>query len=157
MKVIDNRLLDDVASQAALSNRKRKNYNFHSEYNDPVNRMLNAFEPETYVRPHKHEDPDKIEVFVLLQGKALIVEFDDAGEITSHTVLSKDAGVLGVEIAERVWHTVISLEKGTVLYEVKPGPYVMAADKNFAAWAPEEGTVGCLQYNEIIKQTLGIE
>jgi cupin fold WbuC family metalloprotein len=81
MIVIHRQLVSSVSEGAKNSPRLRKNYNFHADYADPVNRMLNAFEPWTYVRPHKHESPDKCEVFVILTGKALALRFDDAGEI----------------------------------------------------------------------------
>ena len=154
MKKVDAVLLDVVSGEAKKSERLRKNFNFHSIYDDPINRMLNAFEPETYVQPHKHEDPDKVEVFVLLRGKALVVEFDNTGKITDYVLLSRDNS-LAVEIPERVWHTIISLEQDTVLYEIKQGPYVQAADKNFALWAPKEGDADCMLYNQNILKKLG--
>jgi cupin fold WbuC family metalloprotein len=140
MQIIDLNLISNLIAEAKNSTRLRKNYNFHTEYGDPVNRMLNAFEPGTYVRPHKHESPDKCEVFIILSGKALVLRFDDTGVIVEHTVLDYNGGVYGVEIAAREWHMVISLASRTVLYEVKPGPYAPMNDKNFASWAPAEGS-----------------
>jgi cupin fold WbuC family metalloprotein len=140
MVTIDRELLSKVSSEAKTSARLRKNYNFHSDYADPTNRMLNAFEPGTYVRPHKHESPDKWEVFVVLTGRALILRFNREGEIIERIVLDQAQGVYGVELPPREWHTVLSLAPGTVLYEVKPGPYAPIDDKNFAPWAPEEGS-----------------
>jgi cupin fold WbuC family metalloprotein len=140
MIAIDQHLVARISRDAKNSLRLRKNYNFHSDYADPVNRMLNAFEPGTYVRPHKHELPDKCEVFLILSGRALALQFDDAGTIIEHTVLDPSQGIFGVEIPARTWHSIISLASGTVLYEVKPGPYVPLDDKNFASWAPAEGS-----------------
>lgn len=140
MVIIDRQMLSTVSSEAKASARLRKNYNFHSEYTDPTNRMLNALEPGTYVRPHKHESPDKWELFILLTGKALILRFDNAGTIIEQVILDNAQGIYGVELPAREWHTVLSLASGTVLYEVKPGPYAPIDDKNFASWAPEEGS-----------------
>ena len=156
MKVINNELIDSVSSLAKVSSRKRQNYNFHDTLDAVLQRMLNAIEPETYVQPHKHENPDKVEAFVVLRGKVLIVEFDDQGTITCHQLLSLD-GVLGVEIAPRTWHTVISLEPGTVVYEVKEGPYSALNDKDFASWAPAEGDTGCQAYTAALIQKCGIK
>jgi len=146
MIIIDQQLTSDVTREAMNSARLRKNFNFHEDYADPVNRMLNAFEPGTYVRPHKHESPDKCEVFIILVGKALALRFDNAGAILEHAVLDHANGVYGVEFAPREWHTIISLVPGTVLYEVKPGPYAPIADKNFAPWAPAEGSPEAAAY-----------
>ncbi len=146
IKIINDKLLSELSAEAQKRERKRVNYNFHPTYDDPINRMLNAFEPGTYVQPHKHENPDKREVFLLLKGKLAMVFFDDAGEITEHVILSHSEGNYAVEIPPKVWHTVVSLEKGTVVYEIKDGPYVQAIDKNFAAWAPKEGESACSEY-----------
>lgn len=139
MIVIDSALLNKLSVEASTSTRKRKNLNFHTESKDTLQRMLNAFEPGTYVRPHKHENPDKREVFIILAGKAAIIQFDDQGEVIKSVILDQKSGILGVEIPPKVFHTIISLEKGTVMYELKDGPYVVENDKNFAHWAPEEG------------------
>ena len=143
---IDEKLLFEVIQEARKRERKRANYNFHPTYDDPINRMLNAFEPGTYVQPHKHENPDKREVFLLMKGKLAMVFFDDAGKITEQVILSHATGNYGVEIPPKVWHTAISLESGTIVYEIKDGPYVQTDDKNFASWAPREGEVGCTDY-----------
>jgi cupin fold WbuC family metalloprotein len=146
MKIIHNQLLNENIEKAKSLPRKRINYNFHETYDANVQRMLNVMEPGTYVQPHKHEDPDKMEVFIILKGKALIVEFDEAGNVIEHIVISVSEGVYGTEIAPRVWHCIIPLEPGTVVYEIKDGPYSPITDKNFAKWAPKEGDPDCERY-----------
>lgn len=153
---IDRQLVCSVTDEAKRSQRLRKNYNFHTDYADPVNRMLNAFEPGTYVRPHKHESPDKCEVFLVLHGRALAVQFNDRGEIVEHAILDNDSGIYGVEFAPRVWHTIVSLAEGTVLYEIKPGPYAPLDDKNFASWAPRDGSQETNSYLNSILLKLGL-
>lgn len=146
MILINRKLVSNLSAAARASGRLRSNHNFHPDYADPTNRMLNAMEPGTYVRPHKHEAPDKWEAFLLIAGRALVMIFDDAGQVGEWTVLDGGAGVFGVEIPARVWHSVAALVPGTVLYEIKPGPYVPVDDKNFAPWAPEEGTAEAAGY-----------
>lgn len=135
---INETLLIETSQKAKKSPRRRMNFNFHKEDAATLQRMLNAFEPDTYIHPHKHENPDKVEVFLVLRGRILVVEFDDAGNITEHIVLDAKNGNYGAEIAARTWHTIISLEEGSVAYEVKDGPYNVSVDKNFAVWAPSE-------------------
>lgn len=155
MIVIDRQLTSTVSGEAKSSPRLRKNYNFHTDYADPVNRMLNAFEPGTYVRPHKHESPDKCEVFIVLSGRALVLRFDDGGTVIGHAVLDRDRGVYGVEFGPREWHSIASLEPGTVLYEAKPGPYTPLTDKNFAPWAPAEGSPESAAYLASLLERFG--
>ena len=42
MKIIDERLLDEVSLQAKESPRLRMNYNFHEDLGDKCQRLLNA-------------------------------------------------------------------------------------------------------------------
>jgi cupin fold WbuC family metalloprotein len=156
MIAINRSLTLKVSEEAKKSARLRKNYNFHADYADPVNRMLNAFEPGTYVRPHKHESPDKCEVFIVLTGKALGLRFDDAGEVMESVLLDASQGSYGVEFAAREWHTIIPLISGTVLYELKPGPYAPINDKNFAPWAPAEGSPETATYISSLLAKLGL-
>lgn len=135
---INEEYIDKTSQKAKTSPRKRMNYNFHKEDAARLQRMLNAMEPDTYIQPHKHENPDKVEAFFALRGRIVVVEFDDNGKITDYIELDSKKGNYGVEIPARTWHTLISLESGSVAYEVKDGPYNVAVDKNFAPWAPAE-------------------
>ena len=69
MKIINEALLDETTGRAKQSPRLRMNYNFHEHLDDPVNRLLNALEPGTYLRPHRHLNPKKDEIFLLLRGR----------------------------------------------------------------------------------------
>ena len=146
MKIIDNELLKKVSKDAILSPRKRMNHNFHDTYEAIVQRLLNALEPGTYVQPHKHENPDKVESFIVLKGKILVVEFNDEGDVVKSCILSASDGIFGVEIPPRAWHSIAALESGSVVYETKEGPYSPGDDKNFATWAPKEGDPSCADY-----------
>ena len=146
MKIVSSKLLSELSQKAALLPRKRLNLNFHEELTDPINRMLNAFEPGTYIQPHKHENPDKREVFIILKGALVVVIYDESGNPIDFVLLDPQKGTYAIEIPPRVWHSVISLESGTVVYEIKDGPYLPISDKNFASWAPKEGDPKCDEY-----------
>ena len=146
LKIVSPKLLSELTHKAMNSPRKRLNHNFHEDLADPINRMLNAFEPGTYIQPHKHENPDKREVFIVLRGSLVVVIFDDSGNPVDFILLDPAKGNHAVEVPPGVWHSVISLESGTVVYEIKDGPYVQIDDKNFAKWAPKEGDSDCDQY-----------
>ncbi|MEI6747588.1 MAG: WbuC family cupin fold metalloprotein [Bacteroidales bacterium] len=153
---IDQRLTSKITELATASPRRRKNYNFHRFPEDTLQRLINAMEPGTYVHPHKHENPDKREAFLVLTGTLLVVEFDDAGNITDHIILNRNLGNFGTEIAERTYHTIISLEKGSIAYEAKDGPYYPADDKYFAEWAPPENSLESAAYISSILTILKI-
>ena len=122
MKVIDNNLIDSVVAQAKESPRLRMNYNFHESLDDKCHRLLNALEPGTVVPVHRH--PTKNESFVILRGKVRVSIYNDSGQKTESVVLSLADGKYGVDIAKNVWHGVECLESGSVIFEVKEGPFV---------------------------------
>ncbi len=126
--------------EARNAPRRRKNFNLHPTLADPVQRLLNAFEPGTYVRPHRHGDPGKWELFVILQGRAVALSFDATGIVQERHELAPTGAVQVIEIAAGTWHTLVALESGTVLLEVKPCPYAPAGPRDFAPWAPPEGS-----------------
>ncbi|WP_304246861.1 WbuC family cupin fold metalloprotein [Parabacteroides gordonii] len=137
MKIINEQLLDETTARAKQSPRLRMNYNFHEELDDPVNRLLNAMEPGTYIRPHRHLNPNKDEIFLLLRGKAMLFLFDEKGNITEKLLLDPKVGSYGTEIKPGIWHCLLVLESGTVVYEVKPGPFAPLHPENMAPWSPE--------------------
>ena len=67
MKIIDEKLLNEVIVQAKGSPRLRMNYNFHRSLDEKCHRFLNAVEPGTVVAIHGREAKD--ERFVVLRGK----------------------------------------------------------------------------------------
>lgn len=140
MKLINSQEVTQLTKMAQKNKRKRKNLNFHLSDSDPVQRMLNAFEPNTYVQPHTHINPDKREVFLILEGKLLVIFFNYNGDVINHVILDRETGVYGVEILPGEWHSATGLVEGTVVYEIKDGPYDVKDDKNFASWAPNENT-----------------
>ncbi len=146
LKIVSQKSLSELSQKAIHSPRKRLNFNFHDDLADPINRMLNAFEPGTYIQPHKHENPIKREVFIALRGSLVVVFFNDSGNPVDFVLLDPLKGNHAVEVPQGVWHSVFWLETGTVVYEVKDGPYVQISDKNFASWAPKEGEPGCDEY-----------
>ncbi|WP_062124671.1 WbuC family cupin fold metalloprotein [Geofilum rubicundum] len=157
MMLIHDDLLDSLSQEAKDHPRKRRNHNFHTSLADPINRMLNALEPESYVCPHKHEGPDKREVFIRLKGRLAVFYFDDAGAVTDQVVLGSDEGNYGVEIPAGTWHTIVALESGTIVYEIKDGPYHPEDDKHFAPWAPREGSAEASVYLQKLLSLLGAD
>jgi cupin fold WbuC family metalloprotein len=139
MILINRQLLDRTTQKAKESPRLRMNHNFHKLPEDPINRLLNAMEPGTYLRPHRHKNPDKNEVILLLRGKAALFLFDDNGNITEQVILDPLNGNYGIELTCDMWHTLLILESGTVVYEIKDGPYAPLSNDNMASWSPEAG------------------
>ena len=139
LKIINKELLKELTSKANANERKRANYNFHEREDDSVQRFFNALEPGTYIRPHRHSGSDKWELIMALSGSLLLIVFDDQGRILSRTKLGT-LDAIGMEIPENTWHTVVSLENGTTMFECKRGPYKPTKENDFAPWAPTENS-----------------
>jgi cupin fold WbuC family metalloprotein len=138
--LITRDLVERKACDAKRSERRREIHVFHEGDPDPLQRMLNAVQPGSYVRPHRHLNPPKSESIILLHGMLGYVSFSEDGlsEEGGLVLIDPSRGVYGCDIRPGVWHTIFALAPDTVFFEVKPGPYDPAADKEFAPWSPQE-------------------
>ena len=121
MQRIDTNLLNGVTAQAKESPRLRMNYNFHASLEAKAQRLLNALEPGTVLPVHRH--PHTAETYLLLRGRIRVMFYNEAKEETESTVLDPLTGDYGVHVPAGQWHTLEVLESGSVLFEVKDGPY----------------------------------
>jgi cupin fold WbuC family metalloprotein len=144
--LIDQKLLATVSEAAKQAPRRRKNHNFHPHDDYPGHRLINGIEPDSYVMPHRHFDPNKDETIICLRGRLGVVIFGSTGWIERCVVLEPGSEVLGIDIPHGVFHTVLALESATVFFEAKAGPYVPLATAERAFWAPAEGAPEVAEY-----------
>ncbi len=137
MKQVTHDDLARLTSQAAAAARRRAHLNVHAALEEPVQRLFIAFEPGTYVRPHRHPEPNKWELVVLISGAIDLLTFDDDGRLEARVAMSAERA-RAAEIPPSTWHSYVAHDSGTVLLEVKEGPYIASTPANFAAWAPAE-------------------
>jgi cupin fold WbuC family metalloprotein len=117
-----------------------------------LQRMLNALQPGSYVRPHRHAAP-RAESLILLRGVLRFVAFDDDGEVRRAVDLAPDADC-AVDFEPEVYHTMFALAEDSVVFEVKTGPYDPETDKTWASWAPAEGAPDADSYlSQLIART----
>jgi cupin fold WbuC family metalloprotein len=146
VQVITRELMDQVSAEARLNLRLRKNYNIHPSDESRCHRLLNAIEPDSYIRPHRHLDPEKDEAFILMSGRLGIVTFEDDGTVAETVLLSLAGGNLAADIPHGVYHTAVSLESGTLFYETKAGPYRQLSEGEKVMWAPEDNDPQAQEY-----------
>lgn len=139
MTLVDSQTLSRLTQEARENPRGRKNANFHGSNDDRCHRLLNAVEPGSYIRPHRHLDPQKGEAMVLLAGRLGVLIFSEAGELEESHLLDRDAGALMVDIPAGTFHSAVSLAPGSVFFEAKAGPYAPLGEAEVPAWAPREG------------------
>ncbi len=116
---ITQALLDKLTAEAKASPRLRMNYDLRNSVADGSQRMLNAIEPGSPV---------------CLRGR-LVEEFYDELErrCTEAIELSPGGPVVALNIPIGQWHTVRALESGTVIMEVKDGPYEPTGEEDILA------------------------
>jgi cupin fold WbuC family metalloprotein len=144
MKIFDAQYLNDLTDQARLSPRLRQHNNIHQSYKDVCQRLFNSIEPGSYIRPHRHIANPKDELLIAVRGVMALVTFDDKGDVINMMRFGAERHgedlALGAEVTSSTWHTVIALEPGCILLEIKAGPFDPNQPKDLAKWAPEEGS-----------------
>ncbi|MDO9318865.1 MAG: WbuC family cupin fold metalloprotein [Gammaproteobacteria bacterium] len=152
--------LASLIDEASRSARSRQHRNIHVSYDDPCQRFMNAIGMESYIRPHRHAIDPKSETLIAVRGKFALFIFDDNGaiqEIISFgTERYADASALsvGVDLAPGVWHTIVALQPGSVLLELKAGPFNSNGAKEPAPWAPEEQTSEANEYLQYLRSAV---
>lgn len=137
---LSDQMIEDGLKASRESERLRIILPIHRKQDARVQRMINFLQPGTYIRPHKHPLDHATESLVVIRGTIRFYTFDEDGNVlTENKIRSKPfPGVIDIE--PQVWHSFIVLEKDTILFECKKGPYDAEADKIFAEWSPEDGS-----------------
>ena len=138
MKELNYSLLIELTQSARNTPKGRDHYCLHESLEDSVQRLCVALEPGSYIIPHRHPQ-NTWELFLILKGAAVALVFDDKGYVRERRELKKDY-TAAVEIPGGCWHTVAALREGTILVEIKQGPYLPLDEENIAPWAPAENT-----------------
>ncbi len=126
MIIINNTLLDTITEKAQTSPRLRMNFNLHDSLDSPVQRLMNALEPGTELPIHRHRHTD--ETYIVLRGAIKVFLYNDDKTLKEQVLLNPCDGEYGINIPAGQFHTVEVLEKGTVIFEVKEGPYTPLGD-----------------------------
>lgn len=121
-------IINQVSADAKKSPRLRMNYNLHESFGDQVQRMFNALEPGTEIPIARH--PNSSETLIMLRGKLRVLIYDDNKNIIEDVVIAPNSDNIGYHIPQGTWHTVESLESGTVCFETREGPYTPVEEKN---------------------------
>jgi cupin fold WbuC family metalloprotein len=153
MKAITWRELESLSTKAKGEARRRAHLNVHPELDDPVQRLFIALEPDTYIRPHRHAEPPRFEFFVLVRGTVEALTFDDNGAITDRVRMTAGKAT-AVEIPPATWHSYLCLESGTVVLEVKEGPYTASTPDNFADWSPQDDPIEIAAFMQAMRDEI---
>ena len=120
-QILDKKLLDTITEQAKESPRLRMNYNLHDNLDAKAQRLFNALEPDTVLPIHRHQHTS--ETYILVRGKLRVEYYNQDKELIETEILDPLEGKFGLHVPAGQWHTIIALESGTTVFEVKDGPY----------------------------------
>lgn len=122
--VLDKNILDELTAQAKASPRLRMNYDLRNSAEDKSQRMLNAIEPGTVMPIHRHMKSS--ETVVCIRGHYEEYLYDDSGNLIE-TIDMVPGGVM-LNVPAGQWHSLKSLDSGTVLFECKDGAWEPLAE-----------------------------
>lgn len=126
MMKISQAILDKLTAKAKASPRLRMNLDLRNSEEDTSQRMLNAIEPESVVPIHRHRKSS--ETVVCLRGRVVEEYYDEERICTERIELSPNGSVVALNIPAGQWHTLRSLESGSVILEVKDGKFAPLED-----------------------------
>ena len=114
---ISQAILDELTTKAKVSPRLRLNFDLRNSSEDQSQRMLNAIEPGSVVPIHRHQKTS--ETVVCLRGRLVWEYYDELDRICTEP----NGPVVALNVPAGQWHTVKALESGSIILEVKDGPY----------------------------------
>lgn len=150
---ITNLEIERLFTLAANSERKRYAKILHSP-GDEFNHVFNFMQHDSYMQPHLHPGPEKIEKIFIVEGKIAVLYFDEFGKCKESTVLIK-GGVESVEVPAFTWHTYVILSNRAVTYETMMGVYQPNTWKRMAGWAPSEVDANAFDYLQSLIEITG--
>ena len=130
--LVDQTVLDELTARAKESPRLRMNLDLRNSPADGSHRMLNAIEPGTVLPIHRH--PTTSETVVCLRGHFQEYFYDADGRLTETIDMRPGGNLLNIPAGQ--WHNLKSFESGTVLLEVKDGPYAPIGPEDILEISP---------------------
>ena len=115
-------LLNELTAKAKASPRLRMYQDLRDSETDSSQRMLNAIEPDSVVPIHRHQKSS--ETVVCLRGRVVEEYYDELERICTEAIeLTPNGQTVALNIPAGQWHTLRSLESGSVILEMKNGKF----------------------------------
>lgn len=125
---IDKEILDRLTAEAKGCERLRMNFDLRTSSDDKSQRMLNALEPGTKVPVHRHRTT--AETVIIIRGKVKEILFDENGNVSEEILMETGGDCPVLQIPAGQWHTIESLESGTVIFEAKDGAFAPLSEED---------------------------
>jgi cupin fold WbuC family metalloprotein len=147
--LLSEQQFEDFINLAKCSKTRRHPKILHNS-GDEFNSVFNFIMHDSYMQPHLHPGVEKKEYIHVVVGKLAVIFFGNQGSIEKITIL-ENGGLNSIEVPAFTWHTYVMLSEYVVTYETMMGVYSPKTWKTMADWAPQEGSVKCYDYLEMLK------
>jgi len=144
LPIVDEGVIEFLKETARTVPRRRARFCAHPSPDAAQHDMLIVSHRETYVAPHRHLD--KSETFIVLEGVADIILFDENGALEKIVRMGPPSSGLPFfyRMPARQFHSLSIVSELLVFMESTSGPFHPDHCDN-AAWAPgpDDTTPGC--------------
>ena len=136
LPLVDAEVITFLKQAAAKSPLRRARFCAHLSPDAEQHDMLIVSHRDTYVNPHRHLN--KSETFVLLEGSAEIILFDESGEVEKTVKMGTPASghPFFYRMPPRQFHSLSIESELLVFLENTKGPFRLD-DREHAPWAPD--------------------
>lgn len=129
---VDENVIEELKRKARANKSGKYRLCMHHAPEDNLHEMFIVRGRNDYGRPEKHMHTT--ESHTIIEGRLLIIIFDEGGEIRESFELSKEQ-VHTYRLDTNLYHMSIPLTEQVVYYEAKLGPFPNEGNL-FAEWAP---------------------
>lgn len=136
--LLERNEINFLKKMALKSKRGRSRLCAHKDINERLHEMFVVHRRGAYVRPHKHLNSS--ESLHVIEGRALLLLFDDKGTVSAAVRLGKygSTGKFYYRISRPLYHSLIIKTEFFIFHEALNGPF-NRANNIAAAWSPAEG------------------
>lgn len=142
-----------LTEKAIISPRRRHAKILHQPA-DEFNRVINSICSTSYMRPHMHPGPEKIEEITVMRGTLSLLFFGEKGDVIQTKRLN-ERGERFIRVPAFAWHTYVIDSPICITYETMEGRYDPLTWKQMAPWAPDENTEESDKYLAFLKKAAG--
>lgn len=132
--LIDREWIDSLVEESVENGDCNARICMHSSPDANFHEMLILEREGFYFRPHKHFE--KGESWHIIEGKLVVLIFNDEGKVIRRGTMGQDGLFLG-RVGINQWHTLIPLTEYAIYHEAKPGPFLGTSDSIYPDWAPD--------------------
>jgi cupin fold WbuC family metalloprotein len=135
LTVVGSEWIERLKAVALESPLRRSRLCLHQSEDDTLHEMIIAVARDCLFPPHRHVA--KVESYHMIQGRMVLIIFDDHGAPLRAMVLAPpgQGGVICYRLGKPLFHAILPLDDAVMFHEVTNGPF-KRGEAILADWAP---------------------